>query len=152
MSIIQIVTLVSEVVSLVERVFSQKKGVGAKKRARAIRLLSKTIGKGEPLDRHTANLIATLVDALGPLAGSILADNEVMQRWLAAVDLVTDTVSTVSRAVDDPTEYRAEIVAFCNHKIDIPGIDEALEGLIFGMLVDTALNGYTASNIKNHRF
>ena len=137
---IRVIRTIATVVSLVERLFSGKKNHGARKKQRAMKLLTQTISPAiAPLDRETIRVLAVLVDLLGEGATKLGHSNRGFDEMLRVWSIVNDTVTAVTEFVDNPEVVRDIVVDFVVDAVDIPLLDERMEAVVVGMLVDFAL-------------
>jgi hypothetical protein len=134
--LVEVVSTVATIVGLLETIFSGKKGVGPKKRERAIKALTKTFqADGVDLSPGALMFLGYLVDIIGKHAGNLDSIQEITRVW----DLVSDAVLVTDGLVAGNLAQREVVVDLINGTVDIPGIDEGLEESLIRMLVNTAL-------------
>ena len=86
-----LVSTVATIVGLVETIFSGKKGIGPKKRERAIKAITRVLEVDGDISPAVLTVISFLVDVLGKNAGKVEVTEDILQIWTAVQTFVEAT-------------------------------------------------------------
>jgi hypothetical protein len=139
LNIIDILRVTTAVIRLVERIFAKHKKAGPRKRAKAIRALTRILGKNGDVPPELAKIIGALIDLLGPQAHKALSDIDGFKRIADVWSTISDAADVLAPWLDDDEVLRAELTHMIDGEVDLPFIDGEVERVFFAMLVDLAV-------------
>ena len=131
-----LVSTAATIVGLVETIFSGKKGIGPKKRERAIKAITRVLEVDGDVSPAVLTVISFLVDVLGKNAGKVEVTEDILQIWTAVQTFVEATDGIVN-GTDVDREVAVDLI---NGAVDIPGLSEYLEAWLIRTLFDVAVD------------